>query len=61
MPIEGNVRYVYKKRKKGKGRVRLAFRGDDVVEAKNMATGATHTPAEFAADRKRRKGRRNKK
>ena len=34
--------------------VRLAFRGKNVLEAKNMKTGATHTPAEFAADRKRR-------
>ena len=33
--------------------VRLAFRGKTVVEAKNMASGATHTPAEFMADRKR--------
>jgi hypothetical protein len=40
-----------------KGPVRLAFRGGKgntggtVVEAKNLRTGATHTPAEFKADR----------
>jgi len=36
--------------------VRLAFRKgtNEVIEAKNLRTGATHTPAEFAADRKRR-------
>lgn len=50
MPLKG-ARYRYKKGTK----VRLAFKGGKVVEAKNMETGATHTPAEFAADRKRSK------
>ena len=37
-------------------KVRLHFtKGGTVNEAKNLETGATHTPAEFAADRKRRK------
>lgn len=37
-------------------KVRLHFtKSGTVNEAKNLATGATHTPAEFAADRKRRK------
>ena len=49
MPLEGNVRYRYKPGTD----VRLAFRGNEVVEAKNMKSGATHTPAEFAADRKK--------
>lgn len=41
---------------RGGKKIRLAFKGaGTVVEAKNLATGATHTPAEFAADRKRRK------
>jgi len=38
-----------------KGPVRLHFtsgRGGTVNEAKNLKTGATHTPAEFKADRK---------
>lgn len=36
------------------GKVRLAFVDGKVVEAKNMKSGATHTPAEFAADRAKR-------
>lgn len=40
-------------------KVRLHFQpGGRVDEAKNLATGATHTPAEFAADRAKRRGRR---
>ena len=36
--------------------VRLHFTpGGTVNEAKNLKTGATHTPAEFRADRKRPK------
>lgn len=46
MPLKG-ARYRYKKGTK----MRLAFKDGEVVEAKNMRTGATHTPAEFAADR----------
>lgn len=65
MPIEG-ARYRYKKGTD----VRLAFKGGKVVEAKNTKTGATHTPSEFSADRKKEKkpepikkfmNRRNKK
>lgn len=49
MPIPGGGRYRYKKGTS----VRLHFDSSgDVNEAKNMDTGATHTPAEFAADRK---------
>lgn len=50
MPLKG-VRY--RSRPTSKGNVRLAFRGNKVVEAKNMKTGATHTPKEFAADRRK--------
>lgn len=57
MPIPG-ARYRATTTKSGKT-VRLAFKGNRVVEAKNLATGATHTPAEFARDRKRRGGGRN--
>lgn len=46
MPLPG-ARYRYKKGTN----IRLAFQGGQVVEAKNMKTGATHTPAEFAEDR----------
>ena len=49
MPLRG-VRY-----RTTKAGVRLAFRGNAVVEAKNPKTGAVHTPAEFKAGRKRRK------
>ena len=49
MPLGKGVRY----RHRPGSDVRLAFRGNTVVEAKNTATGATHTPAEFAADRKK--------
>jgi hypothetical protein len=49
MPLEGNVRYRYAPG----GKVRLAFRGKQVVEAKNMKTGKTHTEAEFKRDRAR--------
>lgn len=52
MPLKG-ARYRVKQTPKGP--VRLAFKGGKVVEAKNLKTGATHTPAEFAADRKKKK------
>lgn len=45
MPLGPGVRY------RRKGKMRLAFKGKQVVEAKNMSTGATHTAAEFAADK----------
>jgi hypothetical protein len=50
MPLPG-ARYRVKTTKSGK-KVRLAFKGNQVVEAKNLKSGATHTPDEFAADRK---------
>ena len=53
MPIKG-ARYRVTTTKSGK-RVRLAFKSGEVVEAKNIGTGATHTPAEFAKDRKKKK------
>ena len=53
MPLVG-VRYRVTTTKSGK-KVRLAFKGKKVVEAKNIKTGKTHTPKEFARDRKRRK------
>ncbi len=53
MPLGPGVRFRYAPG----GKVRLAFRGGKVIEAKNMKTGATHTPAEFAADAKRKKKR----
>ncbi len=45
---------------KGGGYERLAFRGNTVVETKNLKTGATHTSAEFARDRKRQSKRRGR-
>mgnify|MGYP001619269868 FL=1 len=48
MPIPG-ARYRVVTR--GGKKVRLAFKGKGkVVEAKNLETGATHTPAEFGRD-----------
>jgi|APGre2960657404_1045060.scaffolds.fasta_scaffold69343_3 hypothetical protein len=52
MPLKG-VRYRVKQTPKGP--VRLAFQGKSVVEAKNLKSGATHTPREFAQDRKHAK------
>lgn len=53
MPIPGGARYRYKKGT----HMRLAFQGNKVVEAKNMETGATHTPEEFREDRARSRRR----
>jgi hypothetical protein len=55
MPLAGKVRYRMKKTKKGY--VRLAFRGNEVVEAKNMKTGEKHTEADFLADKAKRRGK----
>lgn len=46
MPLGRGVRY------RMKDGVRLAFQGNTVVEAKNMKSGATHTPSEFKRDKK---------
>lgn len=51
MPLAGAR---YRMKKTSKGPMRLAFRGNAMVEAKNMKTGAMHTEGEFRADRKRR-------
>lgn len=54
MPLGKNVRYRTTTTKTGK-KVRLAFTKDgQVVEAKNLKTGATHTPQEFKQDRRKR-------
>ncbi len=54
MPL-ANVRYRVKTTSKG-DKIRLAFtKGTGtVIEAKNLKTGATHTAAEFAKDRKKK-------
>lgn len=51
MPLGPGVRYRYAPG----GHVRLAFKGHRVIEAKNMKTGATHTPSEFAAEAKKKR------
>jgi hypothetical protein len=52
MPIKGAR---YRMVKTPKGPVRLAFKGaKTVVEAKNIKTGATHTPEQFRRERKHR-------
>ena len=53
MPLGPGVRYRVKTTKGGK-KVRLAFRKGKVIEAKNLKTGAIHTPGEFKRDRRRR-------
>jgi hypothetical protein len=51
MPLPSGTKYRHKKGTK----LRMAFSpGGKVIEAKNMMTGSTHTPAEFAADRSKR-------
>lgn len=56
MPLK-NVRYRWTDPgKPGGKKVRLAFRGNTVVEAKS-SSGEVHTPAEFAKDRLKRKAR----
>jgi len=51
MPLGRGVRYRVKTTGSGK-KVRLAFRGNRVVEAKNLGSGATDAEGEFRADRK---------
>lgn len=49
-PSGDEPRYRFKKGSK----IRLAFCGaKTVIESKNVKTGATHTPSEFASDRQR--------
>lgn len=52
MPLPKGTKY-----RNTKSGVRLAFRGGTVIEAKNTKTGAVHSSAEFAADRKRKSKR----
>jgi len=52
MPIKG-ARYRVKTTESGK-KVRLAFKDGEVVEAKGLKIGKTHTPPEFRAERKRK-------
>jgi len=54
MPLGKNVKYRVKRTKTGK-KIRLAFKGNKVIEAKNLDSGAIHTPQEFARDRKKKK------
>lgn len=56
MPLKG-VRYRYKKGTK----IRLAFKGGEVVEAKNMNTGKTHTPEEFKKERARMRAKKRRR
>lgn len=50
MPLGPGVRY--RVVQTSKGPVRLAFRGGKVIESTNLKTKKTHTPKEFARDRK---------
>ena len=53
MPLGKGIRYRVKQTPKGP--IRLAFRGNTVIETKNLKTGKVHSPAEFKADKKRKK------
>lgn len=46
MPLKGNVRY--RVRQTSKGKQRLAFRDNEVVEVKNLKTGKVKTPRKRA-------------
>ena len=52
MPLGKGVRYRVKTTKTGK-RVRLAFKGNTVVEAKNIDTGAKHVMTSRKGKRKK--------
>jgi hypothetical protein len=58
MPIKG-AKYRVVTTKSGK-KVRLAWSHGEVVEAKNIKTGATHTPAEFKEDKRKAKRRKRR-
>ncbi len=62
MPLGKGVRF--RVTTKGGKKIRLAIRGGSakkktgtIIKAKNLESGAVHTPREFAADRRRRKKR----
>jgi hypothetical protein len=57
MPLGKGVRYRYKKGTK----IRLAFKDDEVIEAKNMESGETHTKEEFSQDKRRRAKRQKRR
>ena len=59
MPLGKDIKYAMKKT--SKGLVRLAFKGGEVVEAKNMKTGMKHTSAEFKADKSKSSKRKKSK
>jgi hypothetical protein len=60
MPLPAGTHYAMKKT--SKGTVRLAYnKAGKVIEAKNMSTGKTHTPAEFKADAAKKKKKPMKK
>lgn len=56
MPLPKGTRFRVKTMPSGK-KVRLAFRKgtNAVIETKNLRTGATHTMAEFAKERQRKR------
>ena len=55
MPIPGGGRYRVKTTESGK-KIRLHFTTSGTVnEAKNLSTGAVHTPAEFKQDKLKRR------
>ena len=51
MPIKGAR---YRMKKTPKGMMRLAFKGNKVMEAKNMKTGKMHTKEEMMMDKKKK-------
>lgn len=52
MPLGKGVRYRVITR--GGKKIRLAFKGNKVIEAKNLKTGKVHTRKEFAKGRRKK-------
>jgi len=51
MPLPKGTKVRVKTTSSGK-KIRLAFKGGKVIEAKNLSSGATHTQSEFERDKK---------
>ena len=53
-PLPKGTRVRVKTTKTGK-KIRLAFKDNKVIEAKNLKTGGTHIPPQFKAEKKKRR------
>ena len=59
-PLPRGTRFRVKTTKTGK-KIRLAFKDNVVLEAKNIKTGKTHTKKEFQMDRAKAKRKKKKR